>query len=160
MNDIPNVRNYLIDHSGLDWAHLLSEWAHELPDRLTVWLMNRFGDLFLAFPDGSIHILDLGGDTLRKLAENREDFCNKIDEDDNVDDWLMIPLVNNLVNAGMCLHAGQCYSFKLPPILGGDYAMANAFVLGIVEHFAFYGDVHRQLRDVPDGAKVILEVKD
>ena len=70
-----NVHDYLIDHSGLDWAELLSGWEWLLPPEFTVWLMNRYGDLFLILPDGSIHMLDVGGGSLTKLAESRDEFC-------------------------------------------------------------------------------------
>ena len=47
-----NVHDYIIDHSGLDWAYLLSGWEWLLPAEFSVWLMNRYGDLFLILPDG------------------------------------------------------------------------------------------------------------
>jgi hypothetical protein len=58
--------------------------------------MNRFGDLFLVFEDGSINVLDVGGGTLTRVAESCDDFCAKVDEDDNANDWLMIPLIDKL----------------------------------------------------------------
>ena len=48
-----SVHDYLIDHIGFDWAHLLSGWERLLPTEFTVWLMNRFGDLFLILPSGA-----------------------------------------------------------------------------------------------------------
>src|SRR3954462_12118482 len=109
-----NVYDYLIDHNGLDGAQLLSGWEWLVPPEFSVWLMNRFGDLFLTLPDGTIHMLDVGGGSLTKLAESRDEFARIIDEDDNADDWLMIPLVDQLVAAGRVLELGQCYSFVTP----------------------------------------------
>jgi hypothetical protein len=152
-----SVHDYLIDHSGLDWPQLLSDWAWLLPSEITVWLMNRFGDLFLILPDGTVQMLDVGAGSLTKLAENRDDFCRRIDEDDNAEDWLMIPLVDRLVAAGIHLQPGQCYSLLTPPILGGDYTVENTVVLPITEHFGVYGSYHEQLRDVPDGTQVVIK---
>jgi hypothetical protein len=154
-----NVYDYLIDHSGLDWARLLSGWDWLVPPEISVWLMNRFGDLFLILPDGSIHMLDVGGGSLTKLAESRDEFTRIIDEDENADDWLMIPLVDQLVTAGRVLEPGQCYSFVTPPILGGEYSVENTMVVPILEHFGLYGSYHEQLRGVPDGTKVVLKVQ-
>ena len=61
---------------------------------LTVWLMNRFGDLFLVFDDGSVHMLDVGEGDLVAGREAREDFCRRVDEGDNAKQWFMIPLVD------------------------------------------------------------------
>jgi hypothetical protein len=154
-----NVHDYLIDHDGFEWEHLLSGWERLVPSEFSVWLMNRFGDLFLTLPDGSIHMLDICGGSLSKLAESRDEFTRVIDEDDNADDWLMIPLVERLVEAGVLLELGQCYSFVTPPILGGEYSVENTMVVPIHEHFGLYASYHEQLRDVPDGSKVNINVQ-
>src|SRR5260370_26503550 len=94
-----SVHDYLIDHNGFDWPHILSPWAWLLPVQLTVWLMNRYGDLFLVFDDGMVQMLDIGTGTLKCVAVNREEFSTKIDEGNNANEWLMIPLVDRLVPA-------------------------------------------------------------
>jgi hypothetical protein len=154
-----NVHDYLIDHDGFEWEHLLSGWERLVPPEFSVWLINRFGDLFLTLPDGTVHMLDVGGGSITKLAESRDEFARIIDEDDNADDWLMIPLVDRLVEAGVLLEPGQCYSFVTPPILGGEYSVENTMVVPIQEHFGLYGSYHEQLRDVPDGSKVVIKVQ-
>jgi hypothetical protein len=158
--DGSSVDDYLIDHSGFDWPSLLAEWAWFLPLELTVWTMNRFGDLFLIMDDGSVQMLDVGGGTLTKLAEDRDDFCRKIEEADNANQWLMIPLVDRVVAAGMKLSPGQCYGFKLPPVLGGEYTVENVAILPVAEHLAFHGWFHHQIVDVPDGGEVILNIRE
>lgn len=154
------IDDYLIDPSGYDWARLLTEWAWLLPSEVTVWLMNRFGDLFLILDDDSVHMLDLGGGSLKRLAENREDFCCQVDEGDNANQWLMVPLVNLVMEAGLRLGPGQCYGYRIPPVLGGGYTVENTAVLPVAEHIAFCGSFHRQIADVPDGAQVALKVLD
>ncbi|APW58704.1 DUF1851 domain-containing protein [Paludisphaera borealis] len=153
------ARDYLIDHSGFDWTDLLSGWAWLLPVEVTVWLMNRFGDLFLTSPGGTVHLLDVGAGSLTRLAEDRNDFFRKLDEEGNADDWLMIPLVDRLTAAGIRLQSGQCYSFVVPPVLGGDYTAENTVVLPIKEHYEAYGSYHCSLRGMPDGTQVSIEVK-
>jgi hypothetical protein len=112
-----SVHDYLTDHSGFVWPDILSGWSWLLPEGAAVWLMNRFGDLFLTLPDGTVHMLDVGTGSLTRMADDRDDFSRKLDEGDNADDWLMIPLVDRLVVAGVHLQPGQCYSFVVPPIL-------------------------------------------
>lgn len=154
------VTDYLIDPAEFDWPALLAEWNRLLPEgELTVWLMNLYGDLFLVYEDGSVHMLDVGRGSVERLAESRDDFLRKLDEDSNANDWLMIPLVERLNEAGRTLSAGRCYSFITPPVLGGQYTVENTSTLSVAEHFGFYAFIHREIRDLPDGAKVKLVVK-
>ena len=154
-----SIHGYLIDHRELDWPALFAEWTRLVPKEFTVRLMNRFGDLFLVFDDGSVHMLDVGGGSLEQVANSRDNFQAKVDEDDNANDWFMIPLVDKLLAAGMTLKQGECYSYKPPPVFGGDYTVENTCVLPIVEHYGAYGSIHNQIKDLPDGTQVVLKVK-
>jgi hypothetical protein len=120
--------------------------------------MNRFGDLFLVFDDGSVHMLDVGGGSLEQVTNTRDDFQAKVDEDENANVWFMIPLVDQLLAAGMTLKKGECYSYKQPPVLGGDYTVENTCVLPIAEHYGAFGSIHNQINDLPDGTQVVLNV--
>src|SRR5688572_18857058 len=151
--------DYIIDHRGVNWPSVLRDWSWLLPPTLTVWIMNRFGDLFIVLEDGTVHMLDVGGGTLKKVAESRDDFVSKLDEGDNANQWLMIPLIDRLVAAGLTLREGQCYSYKQPPVLGGDYTVENTCVLPIPEHHGAYASIHNQIKDLPDGTQVVLNVK-
>jgi hypothetical protein len=122
--------------------------------------MNRFGDLFVVLEDGSVQMLDVGGGSLTRLAQDREDFCRQVDEGDNANQWLMIPLVDRVVAAGLGLGPGQCYGYKLLPVLGGGYTVENTAVLSVAEHIGFCGSLHQQIADVPDGEQVVLHVRD
>jgi hypothetical protein len=153
-----SIHDYLIDHKDLDWKSLFAEWTWLLPNTFTVWLMNRFGDLFLVFDDGSVHMLDVGKGSLEQVAQSRDDFRAKVDEDDTVNDWFMIPLIDQLVAAGITLKEGQCYSYKQPPVLGADYTVENTCVLPIAEHYGAYGSIHNQIKGLPDGTQVELKV--
>jgi hypothetical protein len=69
-----SINDYLIEQSGIDWPVVLSGWSWLLPSKFTLWLVNRFADLFLVLPDGSIHVLDIGAGTLTRVADSRDDF--------------------------------------------------------------------------------------
>lgn len=153
-----SVANYLIDQCGIDWPKALASWSWLLPPEFTLWFVNRFADLFLVLPDGTVQMLDVGAGTLSKLADSRDDFCARIDHDDNANQWLMIPLVDQMVAAGVVLQPGQCYGFKTPPVLGGEYTAENAGPLPVWDYLSGHGSIHEQLRDVPDGAQVVLQV--
>jgi hypothetical protein len=155
-----SVNDYLIEQSGIDWPAVLTSWSWLVPARFTLWLVNRFADLFLVLDDGSVHMLDVGDGTLCRVADSRDDFCNKMDEGDNANQWLMIPLVDRMVAAGIALGPGQCYGFKLPPVVGGQYAVENIAAISIADYLGACGCIHEQIQDVPDGGHVILKIVD
>lgn len=153
-----SIADYIIDQCGTNWQSALASWAWLVPSDFTLWLVNRFADLFLVLPDGTVHMLDVGCGTLTKVAESRDDFAIKIDEDDNANQWLMIPLVDRMVAAGIVLNPGQCYAFKILPVLGGDYTVANAAPLSVQDYLGAMGSIQEQLLDLPDGSEVVIEV--
>ena len=57
---MPLLADYLIEQQGKDWADLLSGWVPPLPESFTVCMVNRFGDVFAVYDDGSVHMLDIG----------------------------------------------------------------------------------------------------
>jgi hypothetical protein len=152
------IQDYLIDQDGIDWSSALATWHWILPPEFTLWLVNHIGDLFIVLDDGSVHMLDIGGGTLEKVAENRDDFAKKIDENSNEQNWLAIPLVDSLNAAGVRLQPRQCYAYKLLPILGGDYSIENFSPIDIADYLGAYGSIHEQLSNVPDGTQVQLKV--
>jgi hypothetical protein len=152
------LEDYLINPNGIDWPAALSGWSWLIPSDFTLWLVNRLCDLFIVTDDDSVHMLDVGAGTLKRLAANRDEFCRLIDEGNNANEWLAIPLVDTLVASGLRLHPGQCYGFKVPPVLGGQYAVENCGVLSIPDYLGACGSIHDQLRGVPDGSRVVLNV--
>ncbi len=98
-----------------------------------------------------------GAGELRRVAASRDEACAKIAEPGVADDWLMIPIVNQLVASGAVLGAGQCYSFRQLPTLGGSYDAENRMAFPIHEHFGAWGSVQRQISDLPDGSHVVIK---
>ncbi len=152
------LADYLIPHEGHDWGELLSPWHELLPGEFTLWMVNRIGDAIVVFDDGSVHMLDVGGGSISRLADSKKEFAKKIDEGSNANDWLAIALVDAMVGEGERLERGQCYGFVQPPILGGDYDPSNLRRVPLKEHYRLLGEVHRRTKDLPDGAQVRIVV--
>ena len=146
-----NIHNYLIDPTGRNWSALLAGWKDALPPAFTLWLVNRFGDLFVVLDDGSVHMLDVGIGVRRRVADSRDHFGKLLDVGANARNWLMIPLVDACVSVGMVLGASQCYGYKHPPILGGVYNAGNVAPVDLGAHYAVLANLYRQTRDLPDG---------
>lgn len=148
--------DYLLDTTGADAAAWRGEWSWLLPDDCSLWLANRFADLFFEDAEGAVWRLDVSLGTLTHLAADRDEFCDKLDAE--LDDWLMVPLVDRCVAAGLPLSPGRCYGFRMPPIVGGSYAVENVATLPIADYLGCCGSIHRQLQDLPDGATVRFEI--
>ena len=153
-----DINDYLIDQSGKDWTELLSGWSPLLPPEFTLWLVNRFGDLILVCADGTVSFLDVGVGKLTEIARDRNHFFEVVDLGDNASNWLMIEAVDLCVAAGMQPDSGQCYSYKIPPLLGGTYGLDNFEVTDLSVHYAFLADIRMQTKDVPDGTAVNMVV--
>ena len=137
-----SVHDYLIDHSKFDWRKLLAGWNSLLPKQFSVWLMNRFGDLFLLYPDQSIYRLDVARGRLERIAKDQDDFLAKMDDEKTANNWLLIPLVDQMVAAGLPLEPGECYGYKISPALGGGFTVDNAKKVRFAEHYAANAVVH------------------
>ena len=122
--------------------------------------MNHFGDLFIQLDDEAIHMFDVGGGTLIQIADNREHFLNQVAEIEFANQMLMLPLVDQLVAHGKLIEDGYCYSYVKSPVLGGDYTVQNTKVIPISEHDGLNGTIHEQIRSLPDGSKVTIEIDD
>jgi hypothetical protein len=155
---VANLTDYTIDPAGVDWPDLLSSWAWLLPKDVAVWIVNRFGDLFLTFDDRSVHMLNIGEGSLTRLATDREQFASVIDRGNRANDWLMIPLVDRLVTAGLTLRPDECYSYIQLPILGGTYTVDNMRVVPLAHPYKAFGPIHEKLKDLPDGTRIKFDV--
>ena len=114
--------------------------------------MNRFGGLFLEFDDGTIRMFDVGGGTLTDIECDRSYFHTLIGEGDNANQWLIVPLVDKLVSAGIVPEPGHCYGYRQPPVLGGEYTAENVKIRPIVEH---YSNIHEQIENAVDNGTVV-----
>lgn len=154
-----SVHDYLLDQNEVDWTKALESWSWLLPTSFTIWLVNRFGDLFVVVDDGSVSMLDLGNGTFDLCAGSRDEFCTRIDEPGMAAQWLMVPLVDKLVAAGVTLNPGQCYALRIPPVLQGKYELENCGTIDAADYVSSMGEVHRQLHDLPEGAEVRFQVR-
>lgn len=130
-----NINDYLIEPTGHDWPALLASSMKLLPEGAGVWAVNRIGDVIGVAADGAVYWLDVGTEQVARIAASRDDFMVKINEGSNAKQWLATPLIDDCVAAGMTLQPGQCYGFKVAPLLGGDYVVENMEPMALAEHY-------------------------
>jgi hypothetical protein len=139
-----NIRDFLIDPAGKDWQKLLAYWVPPLPPDATLWFVNKLGEPFLSTSDGGIHRLVLGTGDLERLAADRNTFARLLDMPANADSWLRIRLLEDCGRAGMTLVADECFGFKVPPRLFGQYVVSNLQPTNIYSHYSWLSHVARQ----------------
>jgi hypothetical protein len=152
--------DYLLSPDGRDWAELLKGWSPPLPEGFTVWMANLFAHVFIVLDDSTVHMLDIDSGTLDHVADSREAFRDMLKHDDNFNQQFMAVLVDRCREAGIRLNPGQCYSLVIPAVLGGKYDIENIKPISMAEYYSFMASVHSQIKDLPDGSRVVLKIVD
>jgi hypothetical protein len=150
--------DYLISVDDIEWNELFSEWTWLIPPgtQIQPWMMNSFGDLFWFDEQERVNFLNVSDGTNEVVADTQEEFFN-LDEE-NLIEWLLIDLVDQVRAEGLKLEHGLCYGFKLLPTLEGEFESSNVYVSDLLEYWDFCGDVSRQIDGLPDGSDVTIEI--
>jgi hypothetical protein len=78
---------------------------------------------------------------------------------DIVNDWFLPPLIEKLHAAGKIPGSGCCYTFVTLPIFAeGTYDVSNLNPVPAKDHFSVTGHIHNEIRSLPNGAKVKINV--
>lgn len=133
---MPTVDDYLLDPDKADWPTLLQPWRKLLPREFSIWLVNRFGDLFLVAGDDTVNWLVITEGILVPVADDWQDFQRRIDEGNNAEDMLHPTLIDELVAAGKTLNPGECYGLRTSTLAGGAYTVDNVVVRNLADQFA------------------------
>jgi hypothetical protein len=136
----------------------LSQWASILPPVRRILRTSLFGDTFVVCEDGAVNMLERASCAAERIASSEEAFWRDVQDDPH--GWQLRRLADECRDAGKVLCDGQCYAFTTPPVLGGEYAVANVWVAPWGEWFDLTADLFRQIKDLPDGATVRFKIVD
>ena len=118
------------------------------------------GDVILIDDSGRIFLLDTGAGTVDQIAESVEAFEDALSDPENVADWFAASVVEQLRASGVVLGPGQCYGYTTLPVFAeGSYGPENRFVLSALEHIDVTADIHHQIKDYSDGARLRVVIK-
>ena len=149
-----DYRQFIKDISKIDLDDICSDWQWLLNNEFSPIMVTLSGDIFFSDNGGSIHWLDTGTGQLKKVAQSLNDFLAALEDIDNIDNWLLASTVLDLIESGLILKENQVYSYKLMPIMNGDYSITNFDATDMSVHFSITGQTCRQLQNVPDGTKI------
>jgi hypothetical protein len=142
----------------LDSQRLLKEWRWIVPnDLLPLWLTS-FGDWAFKSQDGQIYFLDILEGSLSYIAPSARDLDAFFQGEENQNRWLMANWVAICADRGLFLSSGQCYGWKVAPVIGGKFEFLNIQVFDIAVYECIMGQLLRQVQAFPEGY-VITEFK-
>ena len=121
---------------------------------------NDFGNLIVRDRAGQYWRLCPEDSYCRVIADNREELDELSEDQEFLHDWNMSALVEEAKKAHGPLPDGRKYYLVIPGVLGGVYDASNIKTLPLVELVRLSGDIAKQIKDIPDGAKVEFEVTD
>jgi hypothetical protein len=133
---------------------LLSAWQWLLKRPVDLLLVSSLGNMFLVIENGRVLWLDVGSAELTDVASDVGEFRSLVSKPENMNQWFIPQLVGDLKESGMNLKTGQCYSYKVPPVLGGELQVTNFEPVDLSVHFSVLGQIHNQLKDLQPGTSV------
>ena len=150
-----NLNDLTVNFSHLDRQALLSDWSWLLGHSKFPILLAASGDAFVQDAEtGSVHFLDLGAGVLSQVASSVCEFQSLLSDRDFVHKYFAVEMIADLRKSGCLLAPGQIYSFKKPPVLGGEYILGNIEPTDIEVHYSLAGQIHEQVSNLPEGTKI------
>lgn len=148
------LKDLTVNFEGVDSTRLLEDWKWLLPTGARPVLVTAMGDVFVQAESGSVHFLDTYAGSVAKVSDDGDEFRALLRDVDFVTDHMYPDRFAELVDAGMVLQPGQCYDFKFPGVLGGEDAVENMEMTDLVVHFSIMGQIHEQVKDLPEGTPI------
>jgi len=152
--------NALLIQEPLALEDPLAEWRWRFGGSARLVALSRAGDAFLRIANGQVWWLDCGSGTLTAVAASVAAFERLLTQPIEAAKLLMAPVIEASLRRDGPFQAGICLGFTLLPVLGGSYALENRWRAPAIEHFGLTGEIHRRLRDAPDGTSVRIDVVD
>ena len=147
----PNSIDLTIDLSALDVQDLLSDWRWCVPADYTPVQMTKFGDWFFADPQGRVHMLDIIEGNLQEVAPSLTDYNALKNTADKHTEGFLDGFVFRCVGGGLTLGPGQCYGWRLHPLIGGKFEFQNIQVFSLRVYQSLMGQITRQCRGLKLG---------
>jgi hypothetical protein len=153
-----DISKYLIPLDNIDLTKIISTWTW-LTEEKEIIALTKSGNALLKDKVGRLYFLDTGSGVFKYKGENYNDFFENNLDEEIAEEMLLPTIIDQLESDEMKLGPDQVYSFTILPVLGGSFDAENRFIVNIYEHYNLTGDIHFQLKDLPDGTKVEINVK-
>ncbi|MBI1312434.1 DUF1851 domain-containing protein [bacterium] len=146
------LEDLTISPEGIDPVALLADWEWAMEHLMLPVLVTAMGDVFAQSDSGEVCFIDVVGGEIVPVCDSTEAFEEALDDEEFVDEFFYPERVLELRAAGLTLGNRQVYSHKVPLVVGGDDEASNFEVSDAVVHISVHGQIHRQVKDLPEGA--------
>ncbi|OUR86890.1 hypothetical protein A9Q81_27570 [Gammaproteobacteria bacterium 42_54_T18] len=147
---------------------LIHPSKEEINDGLEAWgwldfsgkepfAVTAFGDVFFDANDG-VYFLDKVSGELEPVCDTKKQLEEILNSADGQDHFLMSELVLLAREHGLILGYGECYEFKILPMLNGEMVFDNLQKMDFKVSLHIAGQIIGQVKDFPEGTQ-IEEVK-
>jgi hypothetical protein len=143
-----DLTHYFASISDIDVEALLGDWRWLVGDK--VFLLHRataMGSLFLSDSQGAIYFLDTTDGTFRRVADSVRALDGLLEDRNARRTLLWSFFVRELRSRAVEVGTGQCYSWMVPPFLGGASSPENIEVADLMVHVSILGQLHRQVQE-------------
>ncbi len=148
-----------LDVDGLSGEQLLEEWRWLCPGKLRLIAVDAFADLFFEDSECAVSRLDTTIARFDRIAGSAEEFVRLTESSENRKKWFCEDVAVALNEQGFDPAKGKCIGYKTPIVFAeGTGHASNVYIADLYEYVWFLGDLHFQMKDVPDGGKVRLVV--
>lgn len=149
------LNDLTVNFTHVDRSALLTEWRWMIGTHKLPILVTAMGTAFVQdTQDGTISLLDPGEGKLREIAASFDEFQALLSDQEFVLAEFLVEDFASLRDGGRSLSQGQVFGFVQPPVLGGSFDVGNLEPTDMEVHFSVSGQIHRQVRDLPDGAPI------
>jgi hypothetical protein len=152
-----NLGELTKDINKIDLDDILSWWRWRMAEMQGVVTISALGDIFFLGQDEAVYWLRTDTGDFTKVADSLEQYRQFLSDEEKIDNWFLPLLVEKLLAAGKTLKENEVYSYKILPVIGGEYSVDNIEPTDMSVHFAFSGQICEQIKDLPDGTKVNIK---
>ncbi|MDP9441104.1 MAG: DUF1851 domain-containing protein [Actinomycetota bacterium] len=135
------------------FGRALESWEWMEVRGKTPVLASLFGDVILQDASG-FWFLDTVEGSLVWAWASRDELQSTLSTEEGQDQYLLAGLAFAAHDAGITLAEHEVYSFKVPPVLGGHFDVANVEPTDFVVAINLAGQLHEQIKDLPPGSKI------
>lgn len=139
------LRAPLIHASEYDASRLLADWRWLVPEAATPLFISALGDWLFGHPDGSLWLLSVLEGSYSEIAKSATEYntLNKSGEwleKTFLADWQIIAAAN-----GMQPGKDECLGWRIHPVLGGKFEVANLQVFNMAVYQSMMGHLHSRI---------------